>query len=78
VQLFIEQALCLCMLVADATSLVGMGKKLRPIELCFYTLTWNCGDKLMWSIVQNNSRARWGPIVSRSLLFMFSSMMAAE
>ena len=44
--------------------LVGMGKELRPVELCFYTLTWKCGDELMWSIVQNNSKARWGPIVS--------------
>jgi len=22
-----------------------------------------CGDELMWSIVHNNSKARWGPVV---------------
>ena len=43
--------------------LVGMGKKLKPVELCSYTLACKCGDELMWSIVHNNSKARWGPVV---------------
>ncbi len=42
--------------------LVGMGKKLRPVELCSYTLACKCGNELMCSIVHNN-KARWGPVV---------------
>ena len=42
--------------------LVGMGKKLRPVELCSYTLACKCGKELICSIVHNN-KGRWGPVV---------------
>ncbi len=43
--------------------LIGMGKKLKRVELCSYTLACKHGDELMWSIVHNNSEARWGPVI---------------
>jgi len=44
--------------------LIGMGKKLIPVELCSYTLANKHSNELMWSVVHNNnSKARWGPVV---------------
>jgi hypothetical protein len=43
--------------------LIGMGKKLEPAELCFHTLARNRTNKLMWSMVHNNSKAGWGAVV---------------
>jgi len=43
--------------------LIGMGKKLKPVELCSYTLACKRGYELMWSMVHKNSKARWGPVV---------------
>ncbi|DBB15652.1 TPA: hypothetical protein ACH3X3_003863 [Trebouxia sp. C0006] len=39
--------------------LIGMGKKLIPVELCSYTLANKHSNELMWSVVHNNnSKAR--------------------
>ena len=68
VQHSILQALYLCigLLMVDlhitGRLLVGMGKKLRPIELCSCTLVCTCGNGLMCSIAHNN-KARWGLVV---------------
>ena len=43
--------------------LIGMGKKLKPAELCFHTLARKRANELMWSMVHNNSKARWGAVV---------------
>ncbi len=43
--------------------LIGMGKKLKPAELCFHTLACNRANTLMWSMVHNNSKARWGAVL---------------
>ena len=43
--------------------LLGMGKKLKPAKLCFYTLACKRGDELMCSMVHNNSKARWDAVV---------------
>ncbi len=43
--------------------LIGMGKQLKPIELCSYTLAHKPSGELMWSIVHDKSKARWGSIV---------------
>jgi len=43
--------------------LIGMGKKLKPVELCSYTLARKRGNELMWSMVHSNSKAWWGPVV---------------
>ena len=43
--------------------LVGMGKKLKPVELCSYTPAHKSSDELMWSMVHNNNKVRWGPVV---------------
>jgi len=57
--------LLLLMVDVDITGrlLIGMGKKLKPVELCSYTLARKRGDELMWSRVHNNSKARWGAVV---------------
>ena len=57
--------LLLVLVYLDITGrlLIGMGKKLMPAELCFYTLACKRGDELMWSMVHNNSKARWGAVV---------------
>ena len=57
--------LLLLMVDLDITGrlLIGMGKKLKPVELCSYTLAHKRGDELMWSRVHNNSKARWGAVV---------------
>ncbi len=57
--------LLLVMVDLDSTGrlLIGMGKKLKPAELGFYTLACKHGDELMWSMVHNNSKARWGAVV---------------
>ncbi len=67
-QHLVVQVLCLCMLVVDGGPahgrlLIGMGEKLKPVELCSYTLALKRGNELMWSMVQNNSKARWDPAV---------------
>ena len=41
--------------------LIGVDKKLEPAELCF--LARNHANKLMWSMVHNNSKVRWGAVV---------------
>ncbi len=43
--------------------LIGMGKKLKPVELCSYTPAHKPSNELMWSIVHHNSQARWGSVV---------------
>ena len=43
--------------------LVGMGKKLKPVELCSYTPAHKPSDELMWSMVHNNNKVRWGSVV---------------
>jgi len=43
--------------------LIGMGKKLKPAELCFYTLERKRGNELMWSVVHNNSKTRWSAVI---------------
>jgi len=44
--------------------LIGMGQKLKPVELCCYTPAHKHSKELMWSMMHNNnSRARWGPVV---------------
>ena len=61
--------LCACwLLMVDlqitGRLLVGMRKKLRPVELCSYTLGCESGHVLVCSIVHNNNnKARWGPVV---------------
>ncbi|DBA88077.1 TPA: hypothetical protein ACH3X2_005078 [Trebouxia sp. C0005] len=39
------------------------GKKLKPVELCSYTLAHKIGKEMMWSMMHNNSKARCGPVV---------------
>ncbi|KAL0035243.1 hypothetical protein WJX79_008196 [Trebouxia sp. C0005] len=34
------------------------GKKLKPVELCSYTLAHKIGKEMMWSMMHNNSKAR--------------------
>ena len=43
--------------------LIGMGKKLKPVQLCIYTLSHKPSKELMRSMVRNRSKARWGPVV---------------
>jgi len=48
--------------------LIGIGKKLQPVQLCSYTLSYKRSKELMWSMVHNSSKARWGPV---DLLVLF-------
>ena len=43
--------------------LIDMGKKMKPGELCSYTLLHKPTNELMWCIEHNSSKARWGPAV---------------
>jgi len=43
--------------------LIGMGKKLQPVQLCSHTPAHKPSNELMWCMVHNNSTARWGPVV---------------
>ncbi len=43
--------------------LIGMGKKLKPAELCSYTLAHKPSNELMCCMVHSNSKARWGPVI---------------
>ena len=69
--------LVLLLLVVDLeiTGRLLIGKKLKPVELCSYTLARKRGDELMWSRVHNNSKARWGAVV---FLVIFIGMMASK
>jgi len=50
--------------------LIGMGKKLKPVQLCSYTPTHKRSVDLMWSVVHNtNSKVRWGPVVFLNYLY---------
>ena len=42
--------------------LTGMGKKLKPVDNCSFTLAHKSGNELMWCMM-HNSKARWGPVV---------------
>ncbi len=57
--------LLLVMVDLDITGrlLIGMGKKLKPAELCFHTLARKRANEMMWCMVHNNSKARWGAVV---------------
>jgi len=56
------QALSFCpWLLITGRLLMGMGKKLKPVELC--SLAHKYSKELMWSMEHNNSKARWGPAV---------------
>ena len=44
--------------------LTGMGKKLKPVELWFCALAYNCGDELMWSMVLHQKQSPVGAVVS--------------
>ena len=75
----IVQALCSCiwLLMVDlhitSRLLVGMGKKLRPTELCSCTLACTCGNELMCSVGHNN-KARWGLVVFVIYIELLSSL----
>ena len=43
--------------------LIGMHKKLEHVETCFCTPVHKPSDELMWCVVRNDSKARWGPVV---------------
>ena len=43
--------------------LIGMRKRLKPVELCSYTSAHKYSTELMWSMVHHNSKARWGVVV---------------
>ncbi len=65
-QHLVVQALCLYRLIdlhITGMQLIGMCKKLKPIELCCYILAHKRGNELIWSMVHNKSKARWGPVV---------------
>jgi len=75
-QHLVVQALSLCiwLLMVDlhitGRLLIGMGKKLKPVQLCSNTPTHKRSVELMWSMVHNNnSKARWGPVVFLSYLY---------
>ncbi len=64
--------LLLVMVDLDITGrlLIGMGKKLKPAELCFHTLARKRANELMWSMV-----AKPGGVLLSSW-FVFIGMMA--
>ena len=43
--------------------LMGMGKKLKPLDLCSSTPAHKPSHELRWCMVHNNSKARWDPDV---------------
>jgi hypothetical protein len=66
---------CVCRLGACACSslmvdlhitgrlLIGMRKKLKPVQPCSYTPAHKPSDELMWSMLHNDNKARWGHVV---------------
>ncbi len=46
--------------------LIGLGKKLKPVQLCCHTVADKRSKELVWCMVHNSSsKARWGPAVFR-------------
>ena len=43
--------------------LIGMGKKLKPVQLCCHTPADKHSKELVWCMVHTNSKARWRPVV---------------
>ena len=57
--------LLLVMVDLDITGrlLRGMGQKPKPVELCLHPLACKRSTEMMWSMVHNNRKARWGAVV---------------